>query len=299
MLHTVPKIKRKSVDILNRRNKGEKVVFGIVFVLLAVYAVSILYPILWIFLSSLKEPLEYAVDMVSLPKKWLFSNYIRAFDSLSLQGGITFYNMIWNSVWYTTLASGLSAFMASVTGYCLSKYNFKLKGFIYGTAIFCMTVPIVGTMAANYRLVTQLKIIDTPLYVVVTHMSSWGSYFLIMYGFFKNISWNYAEAVLIDGGSHFTVFFRIMLPQARGPLFTLFLMAAIGNWNDYMTIILYLPSYQTLSSGLYTYRAVMERSVEYPLYFAGLIISIIPIVTLFAAFSNVIMTNMSVGGLKG
>lgn len=299
MLQPAIKQRRRSVDILNKRTKGERVVFGVVFVLLALYAVSIIYPIVWIFLSSLKEPLEYALDMVALPKKWLFSNYPQAFERLSLQGGITFFDMIWNSVWYTTLASGLSAFMASVTGYCLSKYNFKAKGVIYGTAIFCMTVPIVGTMAAYYKLISQLGIMDTPLYVVVTHMSSWGSYFLIMYGFFKNISWSYAEAVLIDGGSHFTVFFRIMLPQARGPLFTLFLMAAIGNWNDYMTVILYLPSYPTLSSGLYTYRAVMERSVEYPMYFAGLIISIIPIVTLFALFSNVIMTNMSVGGLKG
>lgn len=299
MLQPAIKQRRRSVDILNKRTKGERVVFGVVFVLLALYAASIIYPIVWIFLSSLKEPLEYALDMVALPQKWLFSNYPKAFERLSLQGGITFFDMIWNSVWYTTLASGLSAFMASVTGYCLSKYNFKAKGVIYGTAIFCMTVPIVGTMAAYYKLISQLGVLDTPLYVVVTHMSSWGAYFLIMYGFFKNVSWSYAEAVLIDGGSHFTVFFRIMLPQARGPLFTLFLMAAIGNWNDYMTVILYLPSYQTLSSGLYTYRAVMERSVEYPMYFAGLIISIIPIVTLFAAFSNVIMTNMSVGGLKG
>ena len=120
-----------------------------------------------------------------------------------------------------------------------------------------------------------------------------------MYGFFKNVSWSYAEAVFIDGGGHYTVFFKIMLPQALGPIATLFIMSFIGNWNDYMSVIMYLPSYQTLASGLYTYRAVQTRSVNFPEYFAGLLVSMLPILLLFSLFSDVIMKNMSVGGLKG
>ena len=292
--------KKRSKDILLIKSRGEKVVFGCMFVLLTIYTLAILFPIAWIFMSSLKARLEYSGGSpFALPERWLFSNYIKAINSLTLSDGTTFLDMVWNSCWYTFLASGLSAFMASVTGYCISKYNFRGRNVIYGVAIFCMTVPIVGSMASNFRLIGQLKVYDTPLYVVVTHLSSWGSYFLIMYAFFKNISWNYAEAVLIDGGSHFTAFFRVMLPQARGPLFTLFIMSFIGNWNDYMTMILYLPSYQTLASGLYTFQANMIRVIDYPVYYAGLIISIVPIVAIFAAFSNIIMTNMSVGGLKG
>lgn len=294
------KFKVGNKDILLQRSKGEKVLYTIVFIILAIYAASIIYPVFWIFLSSLKARLEYSGgNPFALPKDWLFSNYFKAIQSLTLSDGTTFLDMVWNSVWYTVLSSGMGVFMCCVTGYCISKYNFRGRNVIYGVAIFCMTVPIVGTMASYFRLIGQIRVYDTPLYVVVTHLSSWGGNFLIMYAFFKNISWNYAEAVFIDGGNHFTAFFKIMLPMARGPIVTLFIMAFIGNWNDYMTMILYLPSYQTLASGLYTFQANMVRSVNYPVYFAGLIISIIPIVIVFAGFSNIIMTNLSVGGLKG
>ncbi|MCL2751265.1 MAG: ABC transporter permease subunit, partial [Firmicutes bacterium] len=110
---------------------------------------------------------------------------------------------------------------------------------------------------------------------------------------------SYAEAVYVDGGGEYTVLFRIMLPVALPPMSALFIMACIGAWNDYMTVILYLPSYPTIASGLYEIQYLFERDARLPLYFAALIISIIPVLTLFALFSGKIMKNMTVGGLKG
>ena len=66
-----------------------------------------------------------------------------------------------------------------------------------------------------------------------------------------------------------------------------------------MPMILYLPSYPTLASGLYTYQSNAIRGVNFPVYFAGVIISLIPVIVIFACFSDLMMKNMSVGGLKG
>ena len=298
------KLERKKIknkDVLNRRTGGQRIVFAIMFIVLILYAISIIFPFVVVFLGSLKGRLEFATgSQFDLPKDWLFSNYIQAFKTLSLNGGeTTFFHMIFNSVWYTVLSSGLTAFMSSITGYCISKYTFRGRNLIYGVAIFCMTIPVVGTMAAYYKLIGTLHLYDTPFYVVVTHLSSWGMYFLIMYGYFKNISWSYAEAVFIDGGGHFTAFFKIMLPQAVGPISTLFILSAITNWNDYTTMILYLPSYPTLASGLYEFQANALHGINYPVYYAGLLISVIPVIILFAAFSGRVMKNMSIGGIKG
>ncbi len=285
--------------ILSERSRAEKIVFSIVFAIFCLYSLSLIYPFVWVFINSLKGSLEYSGGNVfALPENWLFSNYIRAFEMLTLDDGTTFFGMIFNSVWYTVLSSGLSVFTCCVTGYCLSKYDFKAKGLIYGTAIFCMTIPIVGSMASYYKLIGELGLYDSPMYVVVTHLSGWGFNFLVMYGFFKNVSWSYAEAAFIDGGGHFLVFFRIMLPLAFGPIVTLFVVAFVQNWNDYMTMILYIPSYPTLSSGLYTFQANAIREVNYPVYFAGLLISLIPVLVLFGFCSDIMMRNMNVGGIK-
>ncbi len=286
--------------ILKERSRIEKVIFPIVVVIFTLYSFSLIYPFVWVFINSLKGSLEYSGGSVfALPENWLFSNYLRAFEMLTLDDGTTFFGMIFNSVWYTLLSSSLSVFTCSVTGYCLSKYEFKVKGIIYATAIFCMTIPIVGSMASYYKLIGELGLYDTPLYVVVTHLSGWGFNFLVMYGFFKNVSWFYAEAAFIDGGGHFRVFFQIMLPLALGPIITLFVVAFVSNWNDYMTMILYIPSYPTLSSGLYSFQANAIREVNYPVYFAGLLISLIPALVLFAFCSDIMMRNMNVGGIKG
>ena len=74
---------------------------------------------------------------------------------------------------------------------------------------------------------------------------------------------------------------------------------AITNWNEYNTMILYLPSYPTLASGLFEYQSNAIRMANYPVYFAGLIISMIPTLILFGIFSDKVMTSLSFGGLKG
>lgn len=284
--------------VIKGRTRTEKIVFPIVFVLFLIYALSLVYPFVWLFLNSLKGSLEYSGgNAFALPENWKFSNYIKAFEMLNLENA-TFFDLILNSVWYTLVSSVLSVFMCSITGYCLSKYDFRAKKYIYAIAIFCMTIPIVGSLASNYKLIGELHLYDTPLYAVVTHLSSWGFNFLVMYGFFKNVSWSYAEAAFIDGGGHFMVFFRIMLPLALGPIVTLFVVAFVQNWNDYMTMILYMPSYPTLSSGLYEFQANAIKGVDYPVYFAGLLISLIPTLVIFGFCSDIMMSNMNVGGIK-
>ena len=82
-------------------------------------------------------------------------------------------------------------------------------------------------------------------------------------------------------------------------MLTLTIMAFIGAWNDYQTPLLFMPDFPTMASGIYLAQTSIMRAGDYPLYYAGLVISIVPIVVLFSCFSNTIMKNFTVGGLKG
>ena len=289
-----------------RRTKTEKVLHLIIAAVLIIHICSLFLPWVWTFLSALKEKLEFANgDPLALPKKWLFSNFVKAFSSLEVKGATsgevtTFGGMIWNSVWYVGINSLLDLFVPACTGYCLSKYNFKGKTLIYTTAITCMTIPIIGSMASAFRIYKSLGIYDTPLYVIVSSMGGFGGTFLIYYGYFKNISWSYAEATMMDGGGPFTIFFKIMLPQAMPLLTTYAITGAISSWNDYMTFITYMPSWPNLATGLYQFLAEAKReAADYPLFFAGALISLIPTIIIFLTCSSKIMTSLSIGGLKG
>ena len=73
----------------------------------------------------------------------------------------------------------------------------------------------------------------------------------------------------------------------------------IGGWNDYMTYILYMPDYPTIAAGMYSIEQSLFRTGQVPIYFAALVLSISPVLIVFALFSNTIMKNFTMGGLKG
>ena len=290
---------KENESLLSKRTRGEKIAHWVLAIILTIHCASLFIPWIWTFLQALKESFEYASgNALALPKKWLFSNFITAFSLLKV-GDTTFVGMLWNSLWYVGLNTALDLFVPACTGYVLSKYKFKGRDLIYGVAITCMTIPIVGNMASAFKLYYDMGIYDTPLWVVWTSMGGFGGTFLIYYGYFKNVSWSYAEATMMDGGGPYTIFFKIMLPQAMPLIVTYAITGAITSWNDYMSFITYMPSWPNLATGLYQYQASMIRMANYPVYFAGVLISCIPPIVIFISASSKVMTSLSIGGLKG
>ncbi len=281
---------------------SQKVVFSVVFVLFAIYALSMIIPFCILILYSLENNIAYEINLgqpFRFPDKLVFDNYIYAFSELEYRG-TGFFGMVFNSLWYTAIATVGPLAANTCVGYAVSKYKFKLRNVYYGVLIFCMTVPIIGTTGATMKLYTDLGLYNTgPLLQIMTHLGAGGIGFLVIYAFFKNISWEYAEAALIDGAGHFTVFFRIMVPMAIPAMGALALINGIGAWNAYQDVLLYNPDWPTLASGLYGLSRTLPRLGNTPAYYAALVISLIPILVIFCLFSDKIMKNFSVGGLKG
>lgn len=297
-------MKKKNVKkkLFSGKSTSELIVFGIAFLIFFLWAASLLYPLLWLLNNSLKHRLDFlrnVSEVLAFPDAkygWDFKNYIEAFQGIK-HNNTTFIGMIFNSLWYCAIVLGGNVLVSACTGYVLSKYDFKARNFIYATAIVCMTLPIFGTGGAQYTFYHKTGLYDTPLYPVWSMLSGFGMRFMMLYAFFKGVSWDYAEAVLIDGGNDFTVFFKIMLPIAFPMILTLCITGFIGVWNSYEAVLLYLPSYPTLAVGIFKVQEQFES--DKPVYFAALIISVIPVLAVFIAFSDLIMNNLSIGGLKG
>lgn len=285
------------------RGVGVNILFGIFFVLFFVYSVSLVYPFIWSFLNALKTNEEYWTNSFNLAANPDFGNFIKAFTELKVAKSnplehTNYLEMLVNSCWFTFLGAFLNTFCSVMVAYALSKYSFKGAGIIYAVAIFSMIIPIVGSLPAMYRLVYSLGIDNSPIYLV-TACGGFGFSFIVMYGFFKNISWTYAEAAFIDGASNTKVFLRVMLPQARAAFVSLFIIASMARWNDYMTPLLFLNDYATISTGLFVFKNSPLFGSNMPVYYAALLISVLPIVIIFVAFQDTIMSNTVAGGLKG
>lgn len=293
------------------KSTQEKVVYSLVFVFFVLWSFVLLYPVFWVLLNSLKSADQYYADIMpvvgnpfALPEDWMFSNYIDAFMNISLRtatGYATFWDMLFNTVWYCVLRVFMSVFIPMATAYAMAKYRFHGREFIYTFVVISLIIPIFGTGGASFTFYYDIGVYNSPLFVIFTGLGGFGGSFLIMYGYFKSVSWEYAEAVFIDGGGHWTVFLKVMIPMALPIGVTFAVLSFIGAWNDYGTMLVYLPDYPTLASAVYDLSQGNDSlaQVNPPTYFSLLIIMTIPVLAAFVAFSDVIMNNLTIGGIKG
>ena len=162
-----------------------------------------------------------------------------------------------------------------------------------------MVVPIVGTLPAQVRFMEFLGLEDSVIGVLFLYSGAFGFNFILLNASFESVSWSYAEAAQMDGASHFGIFFKVMIPMCRGPIISCCVLQAIALWNDYSTPFLFMSSHKTLAVGLQSIQYELQIYGQYPLVFAAMIISIVPVLILFACFQKKIMENTVAGGLKG
>lgn len=284
-------------NILEKRTAPERAIFTVVFVLFTMLAISIVYPFCWLFINSLKTDFAFRQNSFALPERIIFANYYNAM-AYSLNGN-TIVNMFFNSLIDLVGIVSLGLFFSCCTAYVLSKYNFRGREFLFNLALIIMIVPTIGSTAVVYKMWNVLHIYDTYFSVFFMASSGFGTGFLLLYATFKNVSWTYAEAAFIDGSSHFRVFFEIMLPQVMPTVISILIITSIGVWNDYYTPFMYLPTKPTIAVGLYEIQSNAVTKQEYTMFFALMLISVLPIAILFVIMQNTIMENVVSGGIKG
>lgn len=289
----IPKVRENKVH----RSIAEKIVIYTALVIFIIYAITMIFPIAWAFIGSLKTNDELIESAFGLPKEWLFSNYIEAFQDYEVSGH-NMISMILNSLWLTFAGTFVGIMVSSATAYIIAKYPFWGTKIIFNIAIFTMVIPIVGNLPSMYATVTALGL-DNPIGIIALSTGGFGMNFIILHGFYRSVSWTYAEAAFIDGASDLTVYFRIIFPQALPSITALAILSLIGGWNDFMTPLLYLPDFPTLALGIYQFDVVTTYQTSRQLYYCAIIMSIIPILVIFCCFQDMIMQNTVAGGLKG
>ena len=282
---------------LKKRGKKEKIVFIFAFTVFAVYAGTYLFTFGWAFVVSLREKLEFLHNPFALPTILHFENYIDAFKALKV-GETNLLLMFVNTVWYAGGATAIGVMASNILAYAVAKYKTTFTKFYYTLTIFIMLIPIIGALPQQYILYDNLGLINSPM-SLITYVGGTAYQFILFHGFYGGVSNEYAEAAKVDGAGHYTIMLKIMLPMSLPMSLAIGIITFIGYWNDYMTVLLFLPDFPTLATGLYLFQSQPEIRSHYPLYYAAIIMSTVPIVVLYASFQNMIMVNTVAGGIKG
>ena len=283
-----------------KKDTSEVITKVIFFVLFTIIAFICLFPLFWAFNNSLKTFEEYSDDSFALTKTWRFINYVRVFTGTFQYNNVTYMGMLWNSLWIVVVWVFVNVASSTMLAYAVAKFRFPGKELLYTIVIFVNTIPIIGSGPAAFKLLDALNMVENPWTIWLSWASGFDFAFIVLYGYFKGVSPAYSESAYIDGAGELKTFFSIVLPQVVPCLVAIIVTQAIGVWNNYGTVMVYLREYPNLSYGLYMFNVEsMYISDSKPVFFSAAVISAVPIIILYACTQKLIMTNMTAGGLKG
>ena len=278
-----------------RSTRLHKVIFAVVSVICIFYAITLIFPFAWMLVNSFKSNMDFFQNIWNIPSDPMAENYASIWKQMDLPSYFK------NSIIVTAAGTTVSVLSSACAAYVIAKYKFPGAKLLYSMAVVVMLIPSIGTIAALYRFMVNTKLYDTHLGLILLYSGGFGFNFILLHGFFKSISWSYAEAGYIDGATDAQVFFKIILPQARPGIIAVAIIQAIGIWNDYFNPYMFIQDSkkQTLAVGIYSLVQQQSYAADWPKLFAAMIIATVPVLIVYAIFSNKIIENTVAGGLKG
>lgn len=323
-IHENLELLKRKIKIENKQNR--KIAFDHIFryitvAFMVVYCFSLLFFPLWMVKVSFQAEGDYLYNTLGFIKEWDFTNYLKVFEQLSYSGKIIYtqngtkivsgniWTMALTSLVYAGGISFVSVALTTMVAYVLAKYKFPGSKFLFSLGIVLMIIPIVGSTpsAMVVRSKWLIPTYDNLFLTIVTSncVAFSGLNFLLVYGAFKSLPWDYAEAVFVDGGGHYSVFFKMYLPMVLPTSGVIFLLNFLGAWNDYASFKIWLPSYSNLAYGLYEFQndvlnlASGGSAGTTPMVMAGFTVVVIPTIIVYLLSQKLIMSKFTVGGLKG
>jgi ABC-type glycerol-3-phosphate transport system permease component len=287
---------RKS-KLFSRKSLSESILHICVSLLFLTVCLTYVYILVWGVIAACKTHTEIVLDPFGMPKKWHWEHFVEVFTSLEV-GGHNFWHMLFNSLYFSVLGPFIAQITTASFAYCCTRYKFPGSNLPYTIILIMMTLPIYGMAGSTYKILHSLGFINSYTYIL-TSITGMSAGFLYYRAYFQNMSWSYVEAAQMDGANDFQVYLRVMLPMAKPIFGALFLTGWLSSWNGYSTALVHHPDIPTLPVGIYQFNIEMMYRARLDILFAACILVCIPALILFAMFSKIITTNVSLGGIKG
>ena len=288
--------KNKAQIVYSPKQKAIRV---LLWLLLVIFAVIVIFPVLYIILGSFKGNQELLLGGSNIfPQQWITQNYVDAWN----QANFAVYTK--NSLLLSVGVMVISLIVSSMAGYVFSRKTFRGKELIYGVFTAFMFINV-GSVSLRplYELATGLKI-NTSLWPVVLFSAGGGqaTYIFLCRGYVNSVPKELDEAARIDGCSFFQTYYRVIIPMLKPVMATIAILSFRQGWNEYIMPRVFTMTNENLrplTVGVNMLKNAGDGAAAWNIMFAGATIAIIPILVVFVCFSRYFMGGLTSGAVKG
>ncbi len=297
----------KEKEKLNNHS-SDKLYKAFIYLVLILLAVSIIVPVLWVFMASIKQNSEFYGNPWTLPLGFYWQNFVNAWTTAKMG------DYMLNSVLVTALALAILLVVALPAAYCLSRFKFwggKFLNTAFMAGLFInvnyIVVPIFlmlrdGDTFLKNTFGTSFLLNNLVVLAIVYAATALPFTIYLLSGYFATLAHDYEEAAYIDGAGYGRTMIKIIFPMAQPSIITIILFNFLSFWNEYiisMTLMSSATGAKTLPVGLLNLMQAQQSAAQYGTMYAGLVLVMLPTLILYICVQKKLIQGMTVGGLKG
>ena len=284
---------------MKKRLEPAKVV---TYVVLCLWALTTIYPFLWVILNSFRQKGLILSDSFSLPLGDAFTldNYRTAMERSS------FGNAYLNSLLISGSVTIFVVVFAGLAAYGMCRYRFKGRGLLYSMIMAGMMFPVFSTIIPVFRMQVVLGIAGTGnrwLSLVATILPQIAGNLcfaiVILMGFIQSVPIELEESAYLDGCNVFQIFFKIIVPAAKSSFATVAIFAFLWSYNDLFTQSFFLRYPQERAITGLLNEISSQAGVNYGLMAAAVVLVVVPVLIVYVCLQKHIIKGLTAGAVKG
>jgi N-acetylglucosamine transport system permease protein len=285
---------------VSRPGLGTWTLTGVTQVLLGFWAILVIFPFVWMLVTSLKTDAEILSSPWNWPAELQWDNFSRAWTKAHIgRYALNTVIVLSGSVTGTLL-------VASMAAYALARFVFPGRQVLFVAFIAGLMFPVFLGLVPLFFLVDDLErfgfglgTYQALILVYIAYSLPFTIFFLT--GFFKTLPSELGEAAILDGANHYQIFFQIMLPLAKPGLIAMGIFNFLGHWNQFLLPLVLMPddSKYLLSQGLYFLAVQQSYDNDYAALFAAMVITMVPTLIVYVLFQRRLESGLTAGALKG
>lgn len=258
---------------------------------LVLMAFLVLAPFVWMVVGSVKTYNDL-INRPSLPPNpFTSANYSEIFHQANFSGALA------NSLYMAVGRVVLACLTSVVLGYVFAKYRFWGRNVLFVVLLATMLVPFPAILVPLYLTLSEFHLLNSISgLILIAACSTFGTFLLRQW--ISGIPDGYIEAARIDGASEFWVIGRIIIPLCRTPLAALAVFTFLGSWDDYLfpSVTLTSPHVKTLPLALAGLKSLFWE--RYEIYCAGAMVTVVPVMIVYAFAQRHFVRGLTMGGMK-
>ncbi|NBH84148.1 carbohydrate ABC transporter permease [bacterium C-53] len=276
------------------KKKKFNVGITVIYIVLILWALTTIFPFVWVILNSFKPSAEVLTSSFSLPKEFTLMNYENAFGNMNVLNAYKNSSVISGSVTVGVM------FFSSMMAFALTRYDFKGKKILKSLIVASLMFPVFSTIIPVFQMIVRMNLANKNIAVILPQIAGNLSFAtIVMMGFLSSVPIEMEEAAYMEGASPFQVFAKIIVPICKASLSTVAIFSFLWSYNDLFVQKIMISDNMKFPVSTLLEDISSKYGTDFGLMAASVTIILVPVLVVYCFLQKNIIKGLTAGAVKG